>query len=531
MRVAMERSRRGNRTGPARRARVLISVCGVLGLSVSAAAQRELNGRIQSLLTNSKLGSAKVGVSVRDLTTGTDLADLNGDAPMLPASNMKLLTTGAALSILGPDFTFKTELIVDGPAGSERLIIKGSGDPALADPVILERMESKLTVDSLIATLGGAIKKAGYTRITEVIVDDRVFDRQWLHPTWPKDQLDKWYSAPICGVNFHTNVLSAFPAPSPDGLGRPPAITLEPQAPWLDIENKAKTVDTGKNMVWLGRAPEGNRFTLYGEVRQPSRQPIEITMADVPTFTGQLIAAELVKQGIIVGNGSSTSRDAAVRAVRMVEANEQYQGRPVAVVSTHMPDILARCNGDSHNLYAEALIKRVGREVTGEPGSWTNGSSVVRMTIAQSTKLGPKYAASTVIADGSGLSHDNRVAPATFTRWLDEIQSDKRIGPEFIESLATPEKKGGIRRRFQDAKLACELAAKTGTIDGVRCLSGYLTEPQSGRRVAFSIMVNDLRESDAQEALQFHERVVVAIDHWLAGAERPKQAGVPDKQR
>src|ERR1043165_95147 len=491
MRVAMERSRRGNRiAGTPAGLRSAAALLAALGLCSGALAQHELNGRVQSLLTNSKLGSAKVGVSVRDLSTGAELADIDGDVPMMPASNMKLLTTGTALTVLGPDFAFKTELIVDGPPGAERLIFKGSGDPALADPVILERMESKLTVESLLSTLAGAVKKAGITKIGEVIVDDRVFDRQWLHPTWPKDQLEKWYCAPVCGVNFHTNVPSAFPAPSPDGLGRPPSITLEPLAPWLDIENKAKTVDTGKSMGWLGRGAEGSGFTLYGEVRQPSRQPIEITMADVPTFAGQLIAAELVKQGIIVGKAASPSRDAAIASVRMIEANEQYQGRTVAVVSTHMPDILARCNGDSHNLYAEALIKRVGREVTGEPGSWTNGSSVVRMTIAQSTRLGPRYAASTVIVDGSGLSHENRVAPATFTRWLDEIQRDKKIGPDFMDSLATPEKKGGIRRRFQDAKLSCELAAKTGTIDGVRCLSGYLTEPNSGHRVSFSIMVN-----------------------------------------
>jgi D-alanyl-D-alanine carboxypeptidase/D-alanyl-D-alanine-endopeptidase (penicillin-binding protein 4) len=363
-----------------------------------------------------------------------------------------------------------------------------------------------------------------------VIVDDRVFDRQWLHPSWPKDQLEKWYCASVCGLNIHTNVLSAFPSPSPDGLGRPPMFTLEPSAPWLDIENKAKTSNTDKNSVWLARGGEGNRFTLFGEVRQPSRQPIEVTLGEVPTFAGQVIAAELVKQGVSVGKGAG--RDSAVQAVRLIDANEQYQGRTVAVVSTHMPDILARCNGDSHNLYAECMIKRVGHEVTGEPGSWTNGSSVVRMTITQSLRLGPKFAASTVIVDGSGLSHENRVTPATFTRWLDEMQRDKKIGPEFMDSLATPEKKGGIRRRFQDAKLSCELAAKTGTIDGVRCLSGYLTEPQSGHRVAFSIMVNDMREGDALEALQFHEHVVVAVDHWLAGdrgkAPGGKNAAVPE---
>lgn len=525
MRPALIRER-----GRCRRSGVvaLAAAAGLLGASTATLAQKELTPRIQTLLTNTKLNGAKVGVSVRDLDAGVDIADINADLPLMPASNMKLLTSGTALSILGPDFAFRTEFIISGEPGSERLFIKGSGDPALADPVILERMEKKLTVESMLEALAGAVKQAGITKLSEVVVDDRVFDRQWIHPTWPRDQLEKWYCAPVSGLNFHTNVISAFPAPSPEGVGRPPIIVLEPAASWLDIDNKAKTVDTGKNSVWLSRGPEGNRYTLFGEVRQPSRQPIEISLADVETFTGQVFAAELSRQGVTIGKGG---REGAIQAVRLIEESDKYQGRTVAVVSTHMADILSRCNGDSHNLYAEALIKRVGNAVTGEPGSWTNGSSVVRMTIAQSNKLGPKFAAGTVIVDGSGLSHENRVSPATFTHWLDEMQKDKRIGAEFIDSLATPEKKGGIRRRFQDAKLNCELAAKTGTIDGVRCLSGYLTNPQNGHRISFSVMVNDVRENEIQDALQFQENVVVAIDRWMTSGEKKgaKNAAAGDR--
>jgi serine-type D-Ala-D-Ala carboxypeptidase/endopeptidase (penicillin-binding protein 4) len=248
----------------------------------------------------------------------------------------------------------------------------------------------------------------------------------------------------------------------------------------------------------------------------------------VPTVTGQLFAAELVRQGVEVGAGPG--RESALKAVRMIGGAEKYEGRVVGVVRTHMADILSRCNGDSHNLYAEALIKRVGREVTGEPGSWTNGSSVIRMTIGQASKLGPKYASSTVIVDGSGLSKDNRVTPATFTRWLDEMLKDKRIGAVFLESLATADENGNLNRRFQDARLSSRLAAKTGTIAGVRCLSGYLTEPRSGRRLAFSIMMNDINEArgEVPEALDCQEKIVSTIDRWLsAGA----QAKVPETTR
>jgi D-alanyl-D-alanine carboxypeptidase/D-alanyl-D-alanine-endopeptidase (penicillin-binding protein 4) len=509
-------------------------VCGVLALASPVVAQRELNQRIQAAIASSKVSGAKFSVSVRDLSSGVDLADLDADAPMKPASNMKLLTSGAALLVLGTDFSFRTELVLEGPPGSERLIIVGSGDPALADPTVLDRMTPKVTVESLISQLAGAVKTAGVTRVTEVVVDDRVFDRQWVHPTWPRNQLDKWYCAPVAGVNFHANVLCVYPSPSADGDGRPPQILIQPSASWIEIDNRAKTILSGNNSFWMSRqdrAEGENRFTLFGQVRQPAKQPMEITLADVAKLTGQLIAVDLVRQGVAVGRGEA-SREAALRAVRMAEMSELFRGRTIAAITTHMPDILSRCNSDSHNLYAEALIKRMGREVTGEPGSWTNGSSVVRMTIGQAQRLGPRDAAATVVVDGSGLSKENRVSARSLTRWLDEMQRDRKIGAAFIESLATPRTSGSnLRRRFEKAGLTCSLNAKTGTIDEVRCLSGYLTDPRTGNRYAFSIMINGLRENmgDGPEALACQDRIVGVIDRWISGAGT--RANVTDSPR
>lgn len=489
-------------------------------LTVAAAARAdELSQRVESLITTSKFAGAKVGVSILDLSTGRTLADVHADTALIPASNMKLLTSGTALMVLGEEFVFKTELLVDG----ETLTIKGGGDPALADPTILDRMSPKMSVDGMVEALAGAVKQAGVTHVTRIIADDRIFDRQYIHPTWPKDQLSHWYCAEVSGLNFHTNVISAFPSPSPDGVGQPPAIALEPSAVWLEIENRARTVADGENSVWLARDPGDNHLSLLGKVRFPTKVPVEITLHDVATIAGQLIAAELPRAGVGVGTvgplgagHKHLSRDetqAILAAVHLAEPGETCAGRSVAVVTTHIRDVMERCNNDSQNLYAESLIKRIGHEVTGEPGSWTNGSSVIRMTI--SDKLGPDYAATTVVADGSGMSRDDRVAPRTFTHWLDKLQKNPKFGEQFVESLATPGE-GTLHRRFGDIKLHADLRAKSGSINGVRCLSGFLTDKQAGRRVAFSIMVNELKEGDQVQALQFHEDVVALIDHWLA---------------
>jgi serine-type D-Ala-D-Ala carboxypeptidase/endopeptidase (penicillin-binding protein 4) len=499
------------------------------GLAVVPAARaQDLNARVESIISGAKIGAARVGVSIIDLESGRTLAEVRDEAGYIPASNMKLLTSGTALAVLGDDFVFRTELILEG----ERLVIRGSGDPALADPALLERMQPKMTVDGFIGSLAGAVAKSGATHISEVVVDDRIFDRKWVHETWPVNQLDRWYCAPVSGLNFHTNVLSVFPSPSPEGMNRAPIAALEPSAPWLEIENKAKTTGSGKNSVWLTRDPDANKFVMYGEVRYATRVPVDITLHDPATLFGQLIAAELPRVGVGVGPVEAAARitgaqrDRAVAAARLARADEKFAGRTVAVVTTHIRDILERCNGDSQNLYAESLLKRVGHEVTGEPGSWANGASVVRMQISQDPDLGPASAASTVIVDGSGMSREDKVAPRTLARWLKRMERGKS-GELFVESLATPGD-GTLRRRFNDVKMHSVLRAKSGKVDGVRCLSGYVTDPVTHRRVVFSVMVNELKESDALVALQLHEDVVMAIDQWLYARRPAREAAAAE---
>lgn len=483
----------------------------------------DLQTRLTQIASTARLGQAQIGISVVDTSTGRTLFELNAAQPLIPASNQKLLTSGAALEVLGKDYIFKTELRVDG----QRVIIRGSGDPALGDPVVLGRMQPKMSVEQLISTLAQSLTRAGVTKVGEVIVDDRVFDRQQVHPTWPKDQLDNWYCAQVAGLNFHANVLSFYPSPA-RGAGSPPVLVIEPEAPWLEIDNRARSTPGGKNAVWLRRDPDTNKFTVSGEVAAPIREAVEVTLNDVPTFMGQLVAAELPKVGVMVGEVPPLPEgrtklpradlDTVLKTVRLAQSGEVLDGNVVAVVTTSLKDVIDRCNADSQNLYAEALLKKIGNSVTGEPGSWTNGAAVVRMTISQI--LGPEAAADTIITDGSGMSRDNRVAPRTITAWLTKMAANQTYGPMFIDSLAEPGE-GTLRRRFHDNKLASEVRAKSGRLNTVRCLSGYVTAPD-GRRIAFSIMLNNLQRGETELfGRDFTEDVVVAIDQWLAGS-RPR---------
>lgn len=500
-------------------------VVGALGVGMSASparAQDALSEDIRRLVTKAKFGpSTRVGVSVREVDSGRVLGELRADEPLTPASNMKLLTSGAALLVLGPEFQFRTELAQH----QDRLVIKGSGDPALADPAVLSEMEPRLSVDDVLAAMVKGVQKAGIEGASELVIDDRVFDRQWFHPNWPVEQANRGYAAQVSGVNFHANLLLVFPRPGPQGIGSAPALALQPEAPWLRITNRARTVGDGKNSVWITRESDANVFTVQGEVRSPLTVGVEVTVNDPATFFGQVLSDQLTRAGVRVG---AAGPGGLPGGVRLATEQEQFEGagRILAVVSTPIEEVLHRCNSDSENLYAEALLKRVGHAVTRESGSWANGRTVLRMVLSE--KLGPEAASSTTISDGSGLSRENLVSPTTFTRWLTLLSRNDTTRDAYTNSMAVPGQ-GTLRRRFQSAKLGNELYAKSGFINGVRCLSGYLVHKESGRRVAFSVMVNNIEGGNAnQAALDLHEDIVQLADKWLtrrANAEAPKVGG------
>lgn len=488
-----------------------------LAASAASAFAQELTDDVQRLINKAKLTNDRVGVSIVDLGDASSshriLASINASKAYTPASNMKVLTTGAALLALGKDFTFKTEFsLVESPAG-KTLLVKADGDPSFGDPEMLAKSSGKLTLDTLLASIVDAIKKANVAEFNELVIDDRVFDRTLVHPDWNARHLTEWYGAEVSGLNFHANVLAIFPAPA-KARGVPPTLRLEPSVSFVEIENLAKSSPGEPNAVDAERTSDENRFRVRGEVGQAAQGPIEIPIHDPSLFFAKTFAEELSKAGI------------RVASVRIASPTDNFPAdvtRSLAVVTTPIADVVKRTNTNSMNLYAEALLKRMGKHVTKEPGSWSNGSAVLRMTLAE--RLGPSFAADTVVADGSGLCDENKVAPGTITKWLAFLASNKDTSSIFLDSLATPGE-GSLKSRFPKGALKNALQAKTGYINTVSCLSGYVTH-SSGRRVAFSILCNDVpRGERLNNAIELQRDIVKVVDAWVSrqAKDEPKPA-------
>jgi len=458
-----------------------------------------IQNQVHEIIRSAGLQETKVAIFVADLDNKNKLVAINIDEPMIPASNMKLFVTATALHVLGPDHVFRTELrLAEGDGRMTQphdtlnlatskpttdrgsiLIVHGDGDPAFCDPKVLQTRN--LDTEQLLQTWVQAIQDAGVKKVQRLIMDDRVFDRRFVHPTWPSDQLNMWYCAQVAGLNINTNCLDVYVEPTQ--LNQSPRIKVFPDSPFITTLNRAIT--GRKDTFWVSRKPHTNEFTFLGQVKNRRNAPVHVTLHDPPMFLGHLLGNRLEKVGIPVESIDRPARDELLPPTRTLHA-----------VQTTLPLILQRCNKDSQNLYAEALLKRTGRKFTGSPGSWENGAAAVRTFLNR--QIGAR-SAMVVVADGSGLSRKNRITTRVMIQLLQSMWRDTTHGPMFRESLSIGGQDGTLRKRFKRG-LTGRVYGKSGHIDGVSSLSGYLVLPgkpaqnnRPERTIAFSFIFNNIK--------------------------------------
>ncbi len=486
----------------------------MLVLTLACPALADLQADFTAAIASAKLGKSRPGIKVVDLSTNRTLVAINARESMIPASNMKLVTTAAALGILGPDFSFRTELqlLANDPQKGATLLLKGDGDPALGDARLLAA--NNMDIEQLLALLVKSVTDAGVKQVAQIIIDDTIFDDQRVHPSWPRGQLDAWYCAPVSGLNFNGNCLDIWGQPT--AVGQPPRIDIVPRAPFIEVTNSARSGIKGDFIV--GRRPGTNNLVITGNILRKSTEPINITIDDPALFTGRVVAQRLGERGIKVDSVRRKSRDENLPAGRVLQA-----------VRTTMPAVLHRCNKDSQNLFAEALLKRMGHVATGQPGSWDNGAAAANGYLR---KMLGDTAQQIVIADGSGMSRNNRVSAEALVAIMGVMARDARLGPVFIRSLSVAGNDGTLDDRFDDG-LAGRVYGKTGFINGVSTFSGYLSlpaptnaqgQPGTPRLIAFALLFNDVN-IDIRDVKRLQDRLIGILDERLAapppGATKP----------
>jgi serine-type D-Ala-D-Ala carboxypeptidase/endopeptidase (penicillin-binding protein 4) len=473
------------------------------------AAVRELQADLREIIARPGWREARWGVMVASIDRGDTLFAMNADLPMMPASTLKLFTTAAALYYLGPDFRFSTYALADGPVADGvvdgDLILYGTGDPGVSRRTIAASVNPAETLADSIAALGIREIRG------DVVGDASYFDDVRLGTGWNADDLLSWYSAPLAALSFDENVVSV--RVTPGEVGGAAEITTDPATRGLAIRNDVRTVESGRTAVRFER--RGDELRAAGQIaRGYAGVTRSVTVGDPANYAAAALAAALEERGVRIMGGVSTVHDPERSAITM-DAQVARRG-PVndspRVLATHLSpplsEIVRATNNISHNLFAETLLKTVGRVGLGE-GSYEAGVRALQYFLECEAGVDPSWLQN---LDGSGLSRLNRVTARAAIHLLGYMPQDAHWDT-YWESLTEAATHRRLNRMGGTAA-AGNLRAKTGTIREVSGLSGYVTAA-NGERLAFAIVANNAPST------WMAKRVEDAIGARLAAFDRP----------
>jgi D-alanyl-D-alanine carboxypeptidase/D-alanyl-D-alanine-endopeptidase (penicillin-binding protein 4) len=431
---------------------------------------RTFEERLASLVNGGVARGSNSSIQIVELESGRVVAERNPHMAIAPASNMKLFTTAAAIDLLKPSFEVTTGVYVRGNVDATGTLdgdvrIVGRGDPTIGGrfhdgsaPAVIQDWAADLKAAGIKTVRGNLVFEHGY------------FDANYIHPTWPVDQLTAWYEAPVAAFSMQEGCIEVRVLPS--RAGGQCVVQLEPPTSYVSVENSCKT---GRGYPFITRHRGSNTIIVRGGVPARSgRTEVFITVENPVHYFAAVTNETLQRQGLrIQGQIVLTPRDA------------RTDWRLVTKHSTPLSILVYVINKKSQNHYAEQVLKILGAEMRKE-GSWAAGNAEVKEWLT--TKIGVP-ANEFMPADGSGMSRDNRASANAFISLLRYMwKSPWR--EEFVSSLpytGDPDSKFG--NRLRRPPFARQVYAKTGYISGVIGLSGYV-HAQSGKVYAFSFLFN-----------------------------------------
>jgi D-alanyl-D-alanine carboxypeptidase/D-alanyl-D-alanine-endopeptidase (penicillin-binding protein 4) len=438
--------------------------------------------------------SAAVSLQVVNVRTGEEVYAWGEDKQLVPASTMKLLTIAAALRALGPDFRFPTWFLHDGELGSDgrlvgNLYVKGQGDPTM----VVERMW-RIAQD---------LRNRGVREVQgDIVFDDSYFSGTTMIPGWNKEEdLENGptYFASLGALSVNYNVATIVVRPGA-GAGQPAVVELDTPTSAVVVESQVTTGRKGSSpRIGIERTldEETGKITTFKLTgTYPAEGDTQFYYRTIADPLGNYIGAlqsVFKQQGIKVSGRwrpGATARDAKLL----------YKAESVSLT-----EIVATTSKHSNNFMAEQILRSVGAERYGLPGTTESGLRVVGDYL---TSLGIP-ASEYHLVNGSGLARDLMLRPSTLNGVLLDMYRSPEVGPEFVASLSVGGRDGTLWSRFRDEAMAGRVRGKTGTLAGVHCLSGYV-HASDDETYAFTFLVNEV-EGALSRVRKAHDRLVLAV--------------------
>ena len=450
------------------------------------AGAQSLQQTIETIISDPALAEATIGICAKT-GDGSILADIESDNMIMPASNMKLISTGTALHHLGPGHQYITKIGYDG--NLEKGVLKGNlyiigcGDPTTGSKDSIATAQTQL-----FAQWEKIIRDAGIRRIEGYIIGDgRYFDGMAEHPSWQWSDIGTYYGSGPTGLMFYENTQS-FRVSAGKNIGDPVNISASfPEAPWMEFRYNCTT----------GKAGTGDQLYMYASDLSPvaeirgtfgvdrAAKRLDCTNK-FPEYTLASYFSDYLQSKGIYSDGPAD--------FRLCTGTESLKTEKVTIIDSTLSPSLKRIifetNHQSNNLYAETLAKTLGKTITGSAcydSTYVAIDSVLK-ELGVDTSYGIK------MADGSGLSRKNYVSPDFFCRFLTAMMSSPYF-EDYIHTLPSPGSNGTLSANMKNssAEVKARIKVKSGSMEGVRCYSGYII-PQEGCKdetIVFSLMVNN----------------------------------------
>lgn len=465
---------------------MLAGISGAAAQSTLAGKAAQLQNAVEGITADPALSEAVMSICARS-GDGRTLVDIDGDNMVMPASNMKLISTGAALHALGSDFRFKTGLGHDGKIADGvlkgNLYIIGGGDPTLGS-----KDSIATSLDRTFAQWEKFVRDAGIRRIEGMIIGDgRYFEGMPEHPSWLWSDIGTYYGAGATGLMFYENMQS-FTASPGQKVGDPVNIAPSyPETPWMEFRYNCATGNKGTGDQLYMYASD---LTPVAEIRgtfgvDRARKRVDCSNK-FPEYTCASYFADYLK-----GRGIPSEGPADFRLCTDIN------GTPTANLSmlgsTSSPSlkrIAFETNHASNNLYAETLFRSIGKAKTGS--ACYDSSYVALNDVLKELEINASKGLQ--IVDGSGLSRQNYVSADFICDFLAAMMESPCF-EDYVSSLPSPGSHGTLAYNMQNipAETKARIKVKSGSMNGVRCYSGYIipTEGCKEDTIIFSIMVNN----------------------------------------
>jgi serine-type D-Ala-D-Ala carboxypeptidase/endopeptidase (penicillin-binding protein 4) len=452
-----------------------------VNLSNSPVCLAELPNQIQKITTRPLLAKARWGIAVDSLSSGKTLYSQERNKYFIPASNVKLLTSAAALTRLKPEFRIRTSIYTTDSEGRSLLLV-GRGDPSFSNPQLRELVTQ--------------LQAKNYRQIDRLTLSDRYFQGTTIHPTWEWEDVQYYYGTTVNSLILNQNAVDL--TVSPQTVGVPLKYTWSDRVAVWDRKIINEGITTEANVpanLQLIQIPGKSDLKIQGQL--PVGNPPE---------SESLAIIDPAKYFTDSFNIALRSQDIIVKEIKPLLATETVtpQTEVAFVESPPLADLVMEVNQNSNNLYAEVLLRTLGasdRQNSQEDPSIL-GLAAIQETLKQ-IGVDPK---TYKIVDGSGLSRHNLVSPESLIQTLKAMDKSP-YAQIYRQSLPASGVNGTLKNRFGGVENLIQ--AKTGTMTGVSALSGYIT-PQDYEPLVFSIIVNQ-SDQKAIATRQAIDEVVVLL--------------------